>query len=210
MGVTERRLREREARVELILSSALRVFTARGLREATMEEIAEEAELGKGTIYYYFSSKETILKELVETTIDHHFNGIRQRVREASDPHSVAVRIIEGFVANYRKNSKLFRLFYMVLASPPGEVSQAVAAFSEGHRRWLAKLEEDVGKMLRAWGLSPRTFIGFIGTHVHGIILLAISGRDVEELQAEALNALEELFEARSGRKEERGEGGDG
>ncbi|NIT76010.1 MAG: helix-turn-helix transcriptional regulator, partial [Thermoplasmata archaeon] len=55
MGVTERRLREREARVELILSSALRVFTARGLREATMEEIAEEAELGKGTIYYYFS-----------------------------------------------------------------------------------------------------------------------------------------------------------
>lgn len=45
MGVSERRLKEREARVELILNSALRTFATRGLREATMDEIAEEAEL---------------------------------------------------------------------------------------------------------------------------------------------------------------------
>lgn len=210
MGVTERRLREREARIELILDSASEVFAVRGLQEATMEEIAEKAELGKGTLYYYFPSKEAILCALVETTIEHHFNGIRQRVREASNPLGVAVGIIEGFVANYRKNSKLFRLFYMVLASQSGEVSQAVAAFSEGHRRWLAKLKEDVGKMLQTWGLSSKSFIGFVGTHVHGIILLAVSGRDVEELQAEALNALEELFQARSGREDEHGKGGDG
>jgi len=190
MGVAERRLREREARVELILGSALRVFARRGFREATMEEIAEEAELGKGTIYYYFPAKEAILKELVETTVDHHFNGIRQRVRRATDPLGVAAAIIDGFVANYRRQPELFRLFYMVLASPPGEVAQALRAFSARHREWLSRLEEDVGSLLRSHGLPPEEFIGFIGTHVHGIVLLAISGRDVEELEEESLRAL--------------------
>jgi len=193
-------LREREARVELILSSALKVFAARGLQEATMDEIAEEAELGKGTIYYYFPSKEAILRALVETTADHHFNGIRERVRNASGPCGIAAGIIEGFVANYRKSPELFRLFYMALASPPGEVSQALRAFSERHRRWLELLEGDVRETLSAWGLPPKTFIGFVGTHVHGIILLAISGRDVEELESEALKALEELLGERVGR----------
>ena len=202
MGVIERRLREREARVELILSSALKVFAARGLQEATMDEVAEEAELGKGTIYYYFPSKEAILRALVETTVDHHFNGIRERVRRASGPLGVAAGIIEGFVANYRKSPELFRLFYMVLASPPGEVSQALRAFSARHRRWLELLEGDVREMLYRWrwDLPPKTFIGFVGTHVHGIILLAISGRDVEELKVEALKALEELLGVGAGR----------
>ena len=190
MGVLERRLREREARVELILNSALRVFATRGLREATMDEIAQEAELGKGTIYYYFPSKEAILRRLIETTVDHHFNGIRERVRGATNPLEVAMAIIEGFVANYRKQPELFRLFYMVLASPPGEVAQALRAFSERHRQWLQRLEGDVGELLQAHGFQPAEFIGFIGTHVHGIVLLAISGRDVEGLREESFRAL--------------------
>ena len=195
MGVAERRLREREARVELILRSALRVFATRGLQEATMDEIAEEAELGKGTIYYYFPSKEAILRELVETTVDHHFSGIRERVRRATGPLGVATAIIDGFVANYRRQPELFRLFYMVLASPPGEVAQALRAFSERHRQWLQRLEEDVGGLLRSCGLPPEEFIGFIGTHVHGIVLLAISGRDVEGLKSESLQALRRFLE---------------
>jgi len=190
MGVSERRLKEREARVELILNSALRTFATRGLQEATMDEIAEEAELGKGTLYYYFPSKEAILRALVETTVEHHFSGIRERVREATGPLGVAAGIIEGFVANYQKNPELFRLFYMVLVSPAGEASQALAAFSARHRQWLELLEGDVGKLLRAYDLPPKDFIGFIGTHVHGIVLLAIAGRDVEGLKAESLAAL--------------------
>ena len=190
MGVAERRLREREARVEAILNAALKVFAARGFQEATIDEVAEEAELGKGTIYYYFPSKEAILKELVETTVDHHFNGIRERVRQAANPLEVAMAIIDGFVANYQKQPELFRLFYMVLASPPGEVAQALRAFSRRHREWLQRLEEDVGELLRAHGLPSAEFIGFIGTHVHGIVLLAISGRNVEELEEESFQAL--------------------
>ncbi len=96
MGVTQRRIREREARVALILDAALRVLTSRGLHDGTMEEIAEEAELGKATLYYYFPSKETILSALVEMTIERHFDGIRENAQQATSPLEATSAIIRG------------------------------------------------------------------------------------------------------------------
>ncbi|MBE0673842.1 MAG: helix-turn-helix transcriptional regulator, partial [Bacteroidales bacterium] len=61
MGVTERKEKERLRRREDILDSAERVFTEKGIIATTIDDIAREAELGKGTLYNYFPSKEAIL-----------------------------------------------------------------------------------------------------------------------------------------------------
>jgi AcrR family transcriptional regulator len=61
MGVLERKTRERHDRREEILNSAERVFERKGILAATIDDIAREAELGKGTLYNYFPSKEAIL-----------------------------------------------------------------------------------------------------------------------------------------------------
>ncbi len=58
MGTAERREREKQQRVDAILDAALEVFAEKGLKNATMEDVAEKAELSKGTIYLYFKSKE--------------------------------------------------------------------------------------------------------------------------------------------------------
>ena len=60
MGTAERREREREERRKSILDAAERVFLSKGVKEATMDEIAETAEVSKGTLYLYFRSKEEI------------------------------------------------------------------------------------------------------------------------------------------------------
>jgi AcrR family transcriptional regulator len=194
MEVTERRIERREVRRERILNSALKVFAEKGVKEAIMEEVAAEAGMGKGTIYYYFPSKESLLEEIVATTVDYHFNGILERIGHASSPLEVAEGIIDGSVANYRKNPRLFKVFYMVLAEPQGKVKRAMEVFTERHLEWLQRLEEAVRPLLLAHGLIPKSFIGFMGTHVHGIILLATGGRDVEELKEESLQALRGLL----------------
>jgi AcrR family transcriptional regulator len=61
MGVSERKIRERHDRREEILNGAERVFEKKGIPAATIDDIAREAELGKGTLYNYFPSKESIL-----------------------------------------------------------------------------------------------------------------------------------------------------
>ncbi|MFC2095000.1 TetR/AcrR family transcriptional regulator [Candidatus Bipolaricaulota bacterium] len=201
MSVTQRRHREREARVSLILDAALQVFTSRGLHDGTMEEIAEAAELGKATLYYYFPSKETILSALVEKTIEHHFDGIREGAQTAANPLEAASAIIRGFAANYKRTPDLFRLFYMALLAPSEDVAPAVRAFALYHRDWRKLLQDDISNALKGTGISPEILVSFTGTHVHGINLLALSGRELESLVDVAISAVAALLGASSGRK---------
>lgn len=60
MGVAERRERERSERREAILDAAEAVFLKKGVAPTTMDEIAQRAELAKGTLYLYFASKDEL------------------------------------------------------------------------------------------------------------------------------------------------------
>lgn len=60
MGIAERKERERLQRREEITQAAEKVFFTKGFENATMEDIAEFAELSKGTLYLYFKSKEDL------------------------------------------------------------------------------------------------------------------------------------------------------
>ena len=55
-----------EDRKEQILDAAMRVFAQKGFTRATNKDIAREAGITPGLIYYYFESKEAVFKEIVE------------------------------------------------------------------------------------------------------------------------------------------------
>ena len=50
----------------LIFESAIKIFSESGYRGATMDDIAANAGLAKGTLYYHFASKEEIFNFIVE------------------------------------------------------------------------------------------------------------------------------------------------
>jgi AcrR family transcriptional regulator len=60
MGIAERKEREKQQRREEIVLAAETVFFSKGFDLSTMDDIAEEAELSKGTLYLYFKSKEDL------------------------------------------------------------------------------------------------------------------------------------------------------
>jgi AcrR family transcriptional regulator len=57
LGTAERKQREKLRRQEAIIDAAEQVILERGFEAATMDEIAEKAELSKGTLYLYFKNK---------------------------------------------------------------------------------------------------------------------------------------------------------
>ena len=63
--------RRSEQRRTEILRAAARVFRRMGLGAAGMREIAEEADLSIGNLYYYFSGKDEILLYCQERTLEH-------------------------------------------------------------------------------------------------------------------------------------------
>jgi len=69
MGIAERKEREKQQRREEIIQAAEKVFFSMGLENATMDDIAAEAELSKGTLYLYFKNKETLHVEVARRAI---------------------------------------------------------------------------------------------------------------------------------------------
>lgn len=51
---------------EQIMEAALAIFSVKGFHLAKIEEIAQQAGVGKGTVYEYFSSKEALFKEILK------------------------------------------------------------------------------------------------------------------------------------------------
>ena len=64
MAAADRRELERARRKQDILQAARAVFAQDGYNRATVAAVARRADLGKGTIYLYFDTKEAILAEL--------------------------------------------------------------------------------------------------------------------------------------------------
>ena len=56
-----------EDRREQIIDAAMRAFAQRGFTRTTNKDIAHEAGITPGLIYYYFESKEALLKAIIET-----------------------------------------------------------------------------------------------------------------------------------------------
>lgn len=69
-----RRQREREQRFQTILNAAEHCFAREGYHKASVEQIADEAEVSVGTVYFYFKNKEDLLIQLL--------NDIGSQLRE--------------------------------------------------------------------------------------------------------------------------------
>ncbi|GHO47902.1 TetR/AcrR family transcriptional regulator [Ktedonospora formicarum] len=57
---------ETEDRREQILDAAMRVFVEKGFVRATNKDVAREAGITPGLIYYYFENKEAVLQAVLE------------------------------------------------------------------------------------------------------------------------------------------------
>lgn len=70
MGTEERKAREKERRRNQIIDAAEEIIFSKGLEQATMDEIAEEAELSKGTLYLYFKNKNELYLAITQRGSD--------------------------------------------------------------------------------------------------------------------------------------------
>jgi len=66
------------ARSRAILTTASRLFAAKGYANATTSEIARDAGVAEGTLYHHFGSKDGIFLTLFDETLDGFIAGIEE------------------------------------------------------------------------------------------------------------------------------------
>lgn len=84
---------------EAILAAAARLFRYEGYHATTMRDIAQEAGIEAGSIYYHFQSKDQILSEVLELGVRQLYEEVREIVRVAKknpeDFHKTFALLIE-------------------------------------------------------------------------------------------------------------------
>jgi len=63
-------------RKKLILDAAMIIFSLKGFHQARMDDIAKHSGLSKGTIYWYFSSKEKIIAQSQDNLFDNKLESL--------------------------------------------------------------------------------------------------------------------------------------
>lgn len=78
MTVLSRRERKKKETREKIFSNAMQLFRLQGFNSTSIEQITQQADVGKGTFYNYFSTKEAIILEFSRRTWQELANKGRQ------------------------------------------------------------------------------------------------------------------------------------
>ncbi len=118
MSIADRKERERQARIQLILQAGARVFAAHGYHSASMDLIAEEAELGKATIYYYYKSKEELLHGILTDGVQDFFSQLEEALQHEQDPISKIRLVIRHSVEFFEKHPDYFKLYMYLNVHP--------------------------------------------------------------------------------------------
>jgi len=112
-----------EFRIQSIRDAAMRVIARKGMAAATMQEIADEAGVAKGTIYLYFRDREDVVEKAFESAM----GDLHKRVDEALETPGAFEQKLRAVLAAqigfFQANREFFRL-YMSLRYPEGNAQQ--------------------------------------------------------------------------------------
>jgi AcrR family transcriptional regulator len=112
MGTEERRERERSARYDTIVASARELFFAKGFTTTTMDEIAHQAELSKGSLYLYFPSKEALYAAVMNEGLKILFDRTEAVFQFNLSPDQLIRRLGEVRYRYYLDYREYYRIFF--------------------------------------------------------------------------------------------------
>jgi len=101
-----------ERKVELI-DAAERLFSAKGYDETAVSDIVRDLHIAQGTFYYYFRSKEDVLKAVIEhdlQTMRDEVGVVRQKALDARGKLEGLINVILSF---NEKRDSLFKYIHL-------------------------------------------------------------------------------------------------
>lgn len=109
---TSRKERERQQHEQEILQAARELFSKKGYYNTTLEEIAQHAQFGKGTIYNYFSSKEDLFCGILNELLD---RAVAVATASIALPGSTREKLLAYARAILSYSEKHADLFHMIV-----------------------------------------------------------------------------------------------
>jgi AcrR family transcriptional regulator len=163
-----------EERKNQILDAAMKTFSEVGFHKARMSDIAETSGLSKGSLYWYFDSKDSIILNLLEKIFEPELKDLRALLTDSRSAEDRLEIYVDRVSNDMQKMLKWLPLIYefIALAFRQVTVKKAVSRYYQSHLEILVSLIQqgmDSGEFQADSALEASIAIGSI---IEGTALL--------------------------------------
>ena len=183
MGQNRMQKRVRRTRTRL-LQAALTAFGEKGVEATTIEDVTERADLGKGTFYRHFSSKEDIVITLIAESVQRLVQDIRKSVGARQGLPEVLAGLLQAHTTFFMHHREEFvmlfqgRLLLKLEREDPAGLEQPFLDYLrevEAQVTPFMPIPVDIGKVRRvACGLA-----GFVSGYL-SFAMIGLAEREIE------------------------------
>ena len=125
-----------------IVDAARTAFARKGFTLATIDEIAKEAGIAKGTVYLYFRSK----TEIYKAVLDHDMRGMKKSTLDRIDAAASLRDKILAFILTRLENAEDKKEFFRIMDTERGNLSVTRSQFRDWLREPVSRLAAAIGE----------------------------------------------------------------
>jgi AcrR family transcriptional regulator len=179
---TETAVAAAPAKRERLIASAVQLLHRQGVEATTLAEIADAADVPVGNVYYYFKTKD----DLVRAAIDAHVGAIATTLAEIEARHRTPRARLKGFVATVTAQRGLAAEYGCPHGTLCVELDKRGDELAAASTRLMQLSIEWVERQLRELGRrdAPELAVAMIAAY-QGISLLTNAFRDPELMARE-------------------------
>lgn len=155
--------------------AAAKLFDRRGYLETSLLDIAAEAGLSKGAIYYYFSSKHQLLFFILDTYMDSLLRGLPEELRAVPPGRDRVEYITRRHLSRYNNRVPEAKALLIDAPNLPRKEFGLIAA---KQKRYAALLVEALDEYFG--GKTPRVYLKAIAYVLFGMCNSVMHWHDPE------------------------------
>lgn len=198
-AVLSRTERKKERTRKQLLEVALALFFEKGIYWTKIEDITERADIGKGTFYQYFETKEALLQELLQQGLDGLLELTREAVGSAgTDAKALISGVVKARLDFFYEHPEYLLLFHQVrgLLQLKTDSAKGLREVYEHHLDQLARV---LRPTLNGKGGSARTLATAVAAFTSGLLtyrLLFDAAGDSKRRRQEIQEQIERSIQA--------------
>lgn len=132
---------------EIIIRESIKLFLANGFTGTSVEEITKAAGIGKGTLYWYFKSKDEILQSIFRRWERDFVDALAEAVSECDGNFVAKYKVFHKVATEFARDKRELALASNALLNEivgtNTESEKLVKAIYEKYRRVVEKMLED-------------------------------------------------------------------
>lgn len=188
---TQKRARRTRRRLK---KAALDLFSEKSIDAATVEEITEKADVGKGTLYQHFEDKEEIVVTLVDEAVEHLIERMQSYEEPPEALKDMLEQLLNAHYEFYIDSKEEFILLFQGRLMLKLQ-SEVLDELEEPYLRYLEEIESQLAAYLspRIDPIKVRRLACAVAGFVFGFFSFAMIGMTSDEIET-SLRPLRRVF----------------